>query len=130
MHKMWNILVRLISTCLLWQIAGYLLFEISSWDLVSPSLTVLFVVQNHTEKKKNNRVFFSSQLISAVKIIILENCGKALKIQGIMHDSNRRWGWGSKFVTTKWRTADISKIRNFEYWNNESRVTRFFYFQI
>ena len=24
-------------------------------------------------------------------------------------------GWGSKFRTTKCRTADISKIRNFEY---------------
>ena len=24
-------------------------------------------------------------------------------------------GWGSKFGTTKCRTADISKIRNFEY---------------
>ena len=39
-------------------------------------------------------------------------------------------GWRSKFGTTKWRTADISKIRNFEYWNNESRVIRFFYFRI
>ena len=39
-------------------------------------------------------------------------------------------GWGSKFGTTKYRTADISKIRNFEYWNNESRVIRFFYFRI
>ena len=35
-------------------------------------------------------------------------------------------GWGSKFGTTKYRTADILKIRNFEYWNNESRVIRFF----
>ena len=26
--------------------------------------------------------------------------------------------------------ADISKIRNFEYWNNESQVIRFLYFQI
>ena len=25
------------------------------------------------------------------------------------------YGWGSKFGTTKCRTADISKIRNFEY---------------
>ena len=39
-------------------------------------------------------------------------------------------GWGSKFGTTKCRKADISKIRNFEYWNNESRVIRFFYFRI
>ena len=41
-----------------------------------------------------------------------------------------RYGWGLKFGTTKCRTADISQIRNFEYWNNESRVIRFFYFQI
>ena len=34
-------------------------------------------------------------------------------------------GWGSKFGT-----ADISKIRNFEYWNNESRVIRFFCYRI
>ena len=40
------------------------------------------------------------------------------------------FGWGSKFRMTKCRTADISKIRNFEYWNNESRVIRFFYFRI
>ena len=26
-------------------------------------------------------------------------------------------------------TADISGFRNLEYWNNESRVIRFFYFQ-
>ena len=40
------------------------------------------------------------------------------------------FGWRSKFGTTKCRTADISKIRNFEYWNNASRNIRFFYFQI
>ena len=46
------------------------------------------------------------------------------------NEFQNKTGWGSKFVTTKWRTAIISTIRNFEYWNNESRVTRFFYFQI
>ena len=39
-------------------------------------------------------------------------------------------GWASKFGMTKCRTADISKIRNFEYENNESRVIWFVYFQI
>ena len=33
-----------------------------------------------------------------------------------------------KFETTKFRTADISKIRNLEYSNNESRVIWFFLF--
>ena len=42
----------------------------------------------------------------------------------------RENGWGSKFGMTKCRTADISKIRNFEYWNNETRVIRFFYVRI
>ena len=37
-------------------------------------------------------------------------------------------GGGSKFGTTKCKTADISKIQNFEYWNNESWVSRFFLF--
>ena len=43
--------------------------------------------------------------------------------------NNGKRGWGSKFRATKSRTADISKIRNFEYWNNETRVIRFFYFR-
>ena len=38
-------------------------------------------------------------------------------------------GWGSKFGTTKCRTANISKIRNFEYWNNERSVIVFFNFR-
>ena len=49
-------------------------------------------------------------------------------MHGLWHPKK---GWKSKFGTTKYRTAGISKIRNFEYWNNESRIIRFFiFFQI
>ena len=37
---------------------------------------------------------------------------------------------GSKFGTTKCRTADISEFLNFEYKNNESRIIRFLHFWI
>ena len=53
-----------------------------------------------------------------------------LAVRVIFEILNREIGWGSKFGTTKCRTADISRIWNFEYRNNESRVIWFFYFQI
>ena len=64
--------------------------------------------------------------------ILFQNCKRTSNLQlrkpRIYH--NIFGGWGSKFGTTKCITADISKIRNFEYWNNETWVIRFFYFQI
>ena len=37
------------------------------------------------------------------------------KITNIKITKDELFGWGSKFGTSKYRTADISKIRNFEY---------------
>ena len=45
---------------------------------------------------------------------------KCKKFNSYRRDVTRVYEWGSKFKTTKCRTADISKIRNFEYWNNKS----------
>ena len=38
-------------------------------------------------------------------------------------------GGESKFGTLKCRTTDISEVWNFEYYNNESQVIWFFYYQ-
>ena len=79
-------------------------------------------------------------LFAKKKKINKENTFYLLRVHSFIHplvvslngtlDCTRFVRWGSKFETTKCRTADISKIRNFEYWNNESRVIRFFYFRI
>ena len=72
------------------------------------------------------RFIIRFQCIQLDKICLMLRDNRFLMNEQKFKFTNQKWhyyainGWGSKFGTTKCRTADISKIRNFEYWNNKS----------
>ena len=91
----------------------------------------LFFFFHLTRVKPNFLPSKSFPSLSNVWKLLLDQLQAVLKIlvEFEMDFCRAVLGWGSKFGTTKCRTADISKIRNIEYWNNESRVIWFFIFK-
>ena len=77
-------------------------------------LRIYFFVFKIKLENLRNLLFFFWKIIKFAKF---KNLGNVYNLEKLLNTLSV--GWGSKFRTTKYRTTDISKFQNSEYYNNE-----------